>query len=211
MIRRWGIIALTATIVAAGCSSSVRYRVLSTLFDGVPAPGETAAVEPAAPIARAPAPPAIEPRSETPAPQDVAGEAVRAAPRPGEHYSTYGEVEAEFPKDSMGNVDWVAAARSGLIDPRPSVDPAVAARNVLPYDVVLDPGFPNFEVVFPHEPHTYWLSCESCHPAIFEMRAGANPITMAKIFEGEYCGRCHGTVAFRPQTGCLRCHTKMAG
>jgi c(7)-type cytochrome triheme protein len=80
---------------------------------------------------------------------------------------------------------------------------------ILPYDVHLDPGIPSFEVVFPHAPHTFWLRCESCHPGICQMRAGSTPITMGKIFEGEYCGRCHGKVAFPPQTGCLRCYVKL--
>jgi c(7)-type cytochrome triheme protein len=80
---------------------------------------------------------------------------------------------------------------------------------ILPYDVHLDPGIPSFEVVFPHAPHTFWLRCESCHPGIFQMRAGSTPITMGKIFEGEYCGRCHGKVAFPPQMGCPRCYAKL--
>lgn len=125
------------------------------------------------------------------------------------HFETYDEVVAAFPKDVMGNVDWVAAVRDELVAPRPGISPAAEESPRLPFDVHLDPGIPQFEAVFPHEPHTYWLRCENCHPAIFQMRAGADPITMAKIFAGEYCGRCHGVVAFPPQTGCLRCHPKL--
>jgi c(7)-type cytochrome triheme protein len=109
----------------------------------------------------------------------------------------------------MGNVDWVAAVREGLISPRPGIDPDTPDITPMPLNVHLDPGIPSMEVVFPHEAHTYWLRCDNCHPAIFQMRAGSNPITMASIFAGEYCGRCHGKVAFAPASGCPRCHVKL--
>jgi c(7)-type cytochrome triheme protein len=109
----------------------------------------------------------------------------------------------------MGNIDWMGAARQGLVRPRPGIDPKTPDLPPMPLDVLLDPGIPSMEVVFPHEAHTYWLRCDNCHPAIFQMRAGADPITMASIFAGEYCGRCHGKVAFPPATGCPRCHVKL--
>jgi hypothetical protein len=34
---------------------------------------------------------------------------------------------------------------------------------------------------------------------------------MDKIFAGEYCGRCHGPVAFDPAAACARCHLGMGG
>ena len=130
-------------------------------------------------------------------------------PPPPRDYETYEALAAALPKDPMGNVDWVAAAEQGSILPLPGLDPEALESPILPYDVHLDPGIPGFEVVFPHAQHTYWLRCDNCHPAIFTMRAGSNPITMEKIFEGEYCGQCHGKVAFPPQTGCQRCHVKL--
>jgi c(7)-type cytochrome triheme protein len=72
-------------------------------------------------------------------------------------------------------------------------------------------GQPVFKVTFPHKEHTQWLACANCHPGIFQMRRGADPITMAKIFAGEYCGRCHGKVSFAVATGCPRCHLALAG
>jgi c(7)-type cytochrome triheme protein len=39
------------------------------------------------------------------------------------------------------------------------------------------------------------------------MKRGANPISMVKIVNGEFCGRCHGRVAF-PISNCARCHVK---
>ena len=38
------------------------------------------------------------------------------------------------------------------------------------------------------------------------MQAGVNPVNMFAVLQGEYCGRCHGAVAF-PLTECLRCHS----
>ncbi len=61
------------------------------------------------------------------------------------------------------------------------------------------------DVVYPHFPHTLWLDCKNCHPSIFVMQAGLNPVTMSNIEEGEFCGRCHGKVAF-PLSECNRCH-----
>lgn len=126
-------------------------------------------------------------------------------------FASFDEVEAAFPKDVMGNVDWVAALSDGLLAPSPGIDPNTPDIPPMPLDVRLDPGIPAFEVVFPHAAHTTWLRCDNCHPGIFQMRAGADPITMAAIFQGEYCGRCHGKVAFAPETGCPRCHIRLPG
>lgn len=130
-------------------------------------------------------------------------------PSLGPGFETYAELERALPRDPFGNIDFVRAVKEGLIDPKPGPEPDAPAAPVLPYDVVMDPGVPLFRVVFPHDVHTFWLTCDSCHPSIFQMRAGANPITMQKIFAGEYCGRCHGRVAFPPQTSCPRCHVDL--
>ena len=62
-------------------------------------------------------------------------------------------------------------------------------------------------VVFPHWFHRIRFKCKVCHPAIFEMRAGANEINMIKIIKGEFCGKCHnGRVAW-PPLFCDRCHS----
>lgn len=115
-----------------------------------------------------------------------------------------------LPKDAMGNLDWHAAVRNGLIDPLTAIDPGAPGMPALALDVPLGRHMPGLEVVFSHETHTYWLSCDSCHPAIFAMQAGGRPMTMQKIFQGESCGRCHGTVAFAADAGCSRCHKRVA-
>lgn len=116
-----------------------------------------------------------------------------------------------MPRDSMGNLDFAKAARDGIIHALPGPTADDKELPVLPYDVLIDPGIPNFEVVFPHETHTYWLRCDSCHPSIFQMKAGSTQMSMGEILQGKFCGRCHGTVAFPPHLGCPRCHTKLGG
>ncbi len=111
-----------------------------------------------------------------------------------------------------GGPDWPKALAEGVIAPRPGIDPKAEDEPVFPLEVELIPAkAPALKVVFPHDTHTALLSCASCHPGIFKMEAGADPITMEKIFAGEYCGRCHGKVAFQPATACGRCHPVMTG
>ena len=134
-----------------------------------------------------------------------------AAPHEGRAGAPRYEALAQaLPKDAIGNLDWDAAVRDGLLDPLPAIDPGALGMPPLPLDVPLNPRTPGLEVVFSHKTHTYWLSCDSCHPAIFAMQAGANRMTMEKIFQGEYCGRCHGTVTFAVDSGCSRCHKRVA-
>ncbi len=113
---------------------------------------------------------------------------------------------------TAGGPDWAKALADGVIAPRPGLDPKAGDEPVFPLDVELVPADnPTFKAVFPHETHTAVLSCTSCHPGIFQMQRGADPITMEKIFAGEYCGRCHGNVAFAVATGCPRCHPAFGG
>jgi c(7)-type cytochrome triheme protein len=45
-------------------------------------------------------------------------------------------------------------------------------------------------VIFPHWFHRIRFRCKVCHNELgFEMRAGANEITMGKIIDGQYCLR----------------------
>ena len=111
-----------------------------------------------------------------------------------------------LPPDTAGNkVDWVAAVRQGQIRPRTSVDDSrvpeqhdseIIMRNTLSLPAVR----------FPHDAHNLWMSCEMCHDRIFKPELDANDISMSKILDGEYCGLCHGAVAF-PLTECNRCHS----
>jgi len=117
---------------------------------------------------------------------------------------------AALPKDAVGGADWVRAQNQKLIEPQPGLKPDAEDEPEIDLDVELEPkGLPEFKATYPHKPHTRLLACTNCHTGIFQMEKGADPITMDKIFAGEYCGRCHGKVAFDPITGCPRCHLGM--
>ena len=62
--------------------------------------------------------------------------------------------------------------------------------------------------VFPHWVHRINFKCYVCHDAIFQMKAGTNPVTMENMQQGKFCGACHnGNVAFPVGFDtCDRCH-----
>lgn len=63
-------------------------------------------------------------------------------------------------------------------------------------------GFP---AKFNHESHSK-QGCKECHPSIFQMKKGADKITMDSIYHGRHCGACHdGKKAF-PSSECALCH-----
>jgi c(7)-type cytochrome triheme protein len=112
-----------------------------------------------------------------------------------------------LPKTDLGYIDWVAALKQGIINPKESLDPNYRPMPPIDFDVRFEFEANKNNVLFPHLPHTMWLDCRNCHPAIFRMQAGTNPVTMEKILRGEFCGRCHGVVAF-PISDCDRCHSQ---
>lgn len=115
----------------------------------------------------------------------------------------------ELPPDRTGNyVNWVDAIEGGFIEPRKGVKPD-AAMNVVRMDVLMSKTASMPQVKFPHKQHTEWLGCNNCHPAIFLPQKDGNPISMYAILRGEFCGVCHGKIAF-PVTDCFRCHNTAA-
>lgn len=114
---------------------------------------------------------------------------------------------AGLPKDKYGLVDWAKLVRDNLIKPKPSLDPAEEEMPPLQMDILIEAkgDFVN-DVIYPHEMHTYWLKCEVCHPQIFNPAKGTNNMTMIGIAQGQWCGRCHGKVAF-PLADCNKCHS----
>ncbi len=75
-------------------------------------------------------------------------------------------------------------------------------------------------VVFEHKIHTdgFGFDCESCHPHVFEMKAGAAAeqadFTMTAMDnENKYCGQCHysGGFAYSGQKRCTSCHIGVKG
>lgn len=138
------------------------------------------------------------------------------------HYSHEGFVRLyeSLPKDEAGNVDWERAVSLGLIAPAAAAGEAQTEEMIMDLRVVIK--FDDMlvkDVVFSHSVHTYWLDCSSCHPKIFKPEIASNRMTMKQIRSGQYCGVCHGVVAF-PTTivdapnfraNCLRCHRAKRG
>ncbi len=62
--------------------------------------------------------------------------------------------------------------------------------------------------VFPHWVHRIRYKCYACHPSLFDMKAGANKVSMEAIQEGKGCGACHnGKIAWGVSFDtCNRCH-----
>ena len=122
----------------------------------------------------------------------------------------------ESPKDALtglaldrkGAIDWMQALNSGAIVPRTSSKEMVMEKmEVLDMDIIMKNTKEMPYVKFPHKSHTQWLACVNCHDGIFVPKAGSNQVDMHKIFRGEYCGVCHGKVAFTPTNTCERCHS----
>jgi c(7)-type cytochrome triheme protein len=67
-------------------------------------------------------------------------------------------------------------------------------------------------VIFPHWFHRIRFRCKVCHSELgFEMRAGANKVTMGDIIDGKFCGMCHNNqVAWGPER-CDLCHAGKPG
>lgn len=67
-------------------------------------------------------------------------------------------------------------------------------------------------VIFSHWFHRIRYQCRVCHSELgFEMRVGANDITMDKITAGSYCGACHnGQIAWSADN-CDLCHSGVPG
>lgn len=117
------------------------------------------------------------------------------------------EALSRFPVDAVGNrVNWVKALQEGEINPRTNIMPDTPIR-VLNLDILLKRTGEMPMVLFPHKQHTEWLDCNNCHEGIFAYKAGGTKgLNMFSVLQGEFCGRCHGAVAF-PLTECKRCHS----
>ncbi len=120
-----------------------------------------------------------------------------------------------LPKDPFGMINWNRSVSEGIIKPLGSLQGEEA-----PYEGFLDnlqlfqvKVYFMADVLFPHGMHTYWVSCDSCHPKPFSKERGSNKFNMQDIIDGKYCGKCHGKVAFPPGTykNCRRCHSITKG
>jgi c(7)-type cytochrome triheme protein len=117
-----------------------------------------------------------------------------------------------MPRGRFGNgIDWELAEESHLVQPVDFLEGVSIKRSPLTVqkDFALSPKVESMpEIIFSHKKHTVWSGCEACHPEIFfGVKRGATKYSMVEIFEGRFCGVCHGTVAF-PTLDCQRCHTR---
>ncbi len=111
-----------------------------------------------------------------------------------------------FPRDKSGVIDWVKVLGDGIISPRAS-KLGEEEMHVVDFDVIFKNTQSMPFVRYPHRQHTEWLTCKNCHPKIFLPQKGGNPVTMSAIMQGQFCGVCHGKVAFPPSKNCGRCHS----
>ncbi|PIZ23765.1 MAG: hypothetical protein COY49_01565 [Comamonadaceae bacterium CG_4_10_14_0_8_um_filter_57_29] len=119
----------------------------------------------------------------------------------------------KFHRVRFGNgVDWMQTESAGLVKLIDRLD-GVSAKGkpfLNPVDSTIAPhtnGMP--DIVFSHDKHAVWNGCELCHPDLFPSveKNKAHSYSMNEIFDGKYCGVCHGKVSF-PMIECQKCHSK---
>jgi c(7)-type cytochrome triheme protein len=115
-----------------------------------------------------------------------------------------------LPRSGVGNqVNWSEALEKKEI--KPSISLSAGAQTEILDLNILFPNTGEMDMVnFPHKQHTEWLVCGNCHEEIFKYKSRATKFGMFEILNGQYCGRCHGAVAF-PLTDCNRCHSVARG
>lgn len=117
-----------------------------------------------------------------------------------------------FPTDFFGYPDWNKGLEQGIIKPKGNLDGSDEEKLQLEYtDILIEINDPRMgDVLFPHMKHVMWLSCNNCHPAPFKKKRGATRFSMNDVWAGQYCGKCHGKVAFMPKgyENCKRCHSQ---
>ncbi len=123
----------------------------------------------------------------------------------------YASFTEKLPRKSAGSlVDWEDAEARGLIKPLdllPGVSierPPLTAQKDF---TILSRSTWMSDIIFSHKKHAQWNGCEVCHPDIFpSVKKGTVKYSMLQVSSGQYCGVCHGRVAF-PLIDCQRCHT----
>lgn len=117
-----------------------------------------------------------------------------------------------LPKSLYGNkINWNQAEDEGLLKTKdfiegvsfPDKSPITNSREEARKSTA--EGLPG--IIFSHPKHATWTGCGMCHPEPFALEIGATKMTMKEITNGQYCGMCHGKVAF-PLYNCAECHSK---
>ena len=122
------------------------------------------------------------------------------------------ETVAGLPKARSGNgVNWVKALDKMVIMPVSGMSIPEADMN-FDRKIKLEAEWWNIPpAVFPHGAHVRWLDCNNCHPDIFNIKKKTTKhFLMTRILAGEFCGVCHGKVAF-PLDECGKCHPGLKG
>ena len=115
----------------------------------------------------------------------------------------------DFPRAKFGNgINWIKAEKDGVLSLKDYLEGVSDKRELQenPSDIVFEPredGLPL--IIFSHKKHAVWNGCELCHPALFGEKKNSTKFTMEDIFDGKFCGTCHGKVSF-PTLDCQRCH-----
>ncbi len=116
-----------------------------------------------------------------------------------------------LPRGRLGNgIDWLKAEEAGLVTLEDFLEGVSIERKKLDYAKeleVLPKELQMPKILFSHVKHAVWSGCELCHPDIFGVERASMTYSMQEIFNGKYCGACHGKVAF-PNEDCQRCHTE---
>ncbi len=120
----------------------------------------------------------------------------------------YDTFTAKLPKNASG-VDWEEAEAAGLIKPMDVLEGISIRKAPLKsqgdFAIQARVSWVS-DIIFSHKKHTVWNGCEVCHPEIFPAtQKGVTRYTMFHISAGQYCGACHGKVAFSTQA-CGSCH-----
>lgn len=189
---RWVTTALLTSLCLAACR-----QALNTVFD-VPLPQPTTSSAASPPAAAQAAAPSLVQAAEDSSRPDI------------ERHLAPDSIVARLPRDHAGNIDWVAALRDSVIRPRPGLpgrNRPIGPGFEFAFDFTYQGPDTTFDAVFPHSSHTEWVACQQCHPRIFPYRN--TPVTMTDVFQGKFCGECHGKVSFPVLTGCERCHRRM--
>jgi len=91
---------------------------------------------------------------------------------------------------------------------------SVGNAAAVPSGKTLEFANPMGKVTFDGKAHAdKGLKCADCHtkPKLFEMKKGADKLTMAAMNDGKFCGTCHdGKKAFsvKESANCAKCHEK---
>jgi c(7)-type cytochrome triheme protein len=127
--------------------------------------------------------------------------------------SDFATFTAKFPRTGYG-IDWEETEAEGLIKPVDFVEGLSVKRPALKQqeDFSMKSRVTWVsDITFSHKKHTVWNGCELCHPEIFgATKRGVLRYSMFNIKAGQYCGACHGKVAF-PVESCSGCHKNNKG